>query len=532
MQQRCGELNSERLNVIPADAGIGGTMKRFLKWCYIFIFFAVCCIPVYTMPFLAESESAEKRELQERPDLWEDGKLNPEYTKKMDQWLSDHFSFRSRLAAGFSMIKASLFATSSEDSVIIGREDWLYFAETLDDYMQQRVLSEEELVRIRKILTLVDEYVASQGGKFLFFVAPNKNTIYPEYMPYYYPRGTGKSSLERLSSVLDGSSFYLDISAVLKEKKASWQQDVSASNHSQWLYYQRDSHWNDYGAAVVFESIMDWRESMNGNHGSESFGAFGQMQSHGDESLEQMQSHEDESLEQAQSHIDWLSQEYQMTMNRVGDLEQMLFPKGGKLDWQVSWENPPEFSYASSFHSPEDLLIHTVNEKKEGNLLMFRDSFGNNLYPFMAGEYGNAEFSRIVPYRLFLMEENPYDTVIIELAERNLSTLLTAAPMLLASRRTTIEAVECEDAVVYLREVSGMLHVYGTMDYPCSGSILIAAAQDGVTAYYEAFPVLEQKLLTEAGEEVDVFGGETTGFSAYLPLEYEEGTVWSIFREE
>lgn len=482
-------------------------MERCLKLCYIILFLAVCCIPVYTMPFLAESESAEKRVLQEKPHLWEDGRIDPEYTKKMDQWLSDHFSFRSRLAAGFGMIKADLFATSSEESVIVGREDWLYFAETLDDYMQRRVLSEEELVRIRKILTLVDEYVASRGGKFLFFVAPNKNTVYPEYMPYYYPKGTGSSSLERLNRALEGSSFYRDVFSALKEKKASWQQEEFISDHPQWLYYQRDSHWNAYGAAVAFESIMDWRESVNGNHG-------------------------EESSEQTQSHVDWLSQEYRMTMDWTGDLEQMLFPKGGRLDWQVSWENPPEFIYASSFHSPEDLLIQTVNDQKEGKLLMFRDSFGNNLYPFLAGEYGQAEFSRIVPYRLFSLEENPCDTVIIELVERNLSSLLTAAPMFLAPQRPQIDAVECEDAVVHLREVSGMLHVYGTMDSPCSGSIFIAAAQGGITAYYEAFPVLEQKLLSEAGEEADAFGEETVGFSAYLPLKYEEGTIWSIFKEE
>ena len=484
-------------------------MERCLKLCYIILFLAVCCIPVFTMPFLAELESAEKRELQEKPDLWEDGRIDPEYTKKMDQWLSDHFSFRSQLAAGFSMIKADLFATSSEEAVIVGREDWLYFAETLDDFMQRRVLSKEELVRIRKILTLVDEYVAYKGGRFLFFVAPNKNTVYPEYMPYYYPKGTDSSSLEQLSRVLEGSSFYLDVSEVLKEKRASWQQEESISNHPQWLYYQRDSHWNDYGAAVVFESIIGWRESVNGNHGEEPLG-------------------------QTQSHVDWLSQEYQLTMDRVGDLEQMLFPRGGRLDWQVSWENLPEFSYVSSFHSPEDLLIQTVSDQKEGRLLMLRDSFGNALYPFLAGEYGYAEFSRIVPYRLFLLEENPCDTVIIEVAERNLSTLLTAAPMFLAPRRPQIEAVECENAIVHLREVSGMLHVYGTIDsaFPCLGSIFIAAAKDGVTAYYEAFPVLEQKLLSKTGEEADVSSEDTVGFSAYLPLEYEEGTTWSIFKEE
>ena len=56
---------------------------------------------------------------------------------------------------------------------------------------------------------------------------------------------------------------------------------------------------------------------------------------------------------------------------------------------------------------------------------MFRDSFGNSLYPFMAEEYGSALFSRSMPCQLSLLDQTGADTVIFELVERNLDYLAT-----------------------------------------------------------------------------------------------------------
>lgn len=60
---------------------------------------------------------------------------------------------------------------------------------------------------------------------------------------------------------------------------------------------------------------------------------------------------------------------------------------------------------------------------------MFRDSFGNTLYPFMAGSFGQATFSRSMPYQMSLLEQTGADTVVIELVERNLDYLCTRAPV-------------------------------------------------------------------------------------------------------
>lgn len=71
------------------------------------------------------------------------------------------------------------------------------------------------------------------------------------------------------------------------------------------------------------------------------------------------------------------------------------------------------------------IQIDTTNEQKEHSLLMFRDSFGNALYPFLADSFGHSRFSRKMPYPLTMMQEVNADVVIVEIVERNIPYLLS-----------------------------------------------------------------------------------------------------------
>ena len=76
------------------------------------------------------------------------------------------------------------------------------------------------------------------------------------------------------------------------------------------------------------------------------------------------------------------------------------------------------FAYVGEVGSNFDPKITTVNPVKEGSLVMFRDSFGNALLPFMADAYSSAYFSRGVPYQMSEVDEKNADTVIVERADR------------------------------------------------------------------------------------------------------------------
>ena len=72
----------------------------------------------------------------------------------------------------------------------------------------------------------------------------------------------------------------------------------------------------------------------------------------------------------------------------------------------------------------EDSWIQTINPQASGSLLMYRNSFGNTLLPFVSNAWENVWYSQYTPYSIQLdMESCLPDTVIVERVERHLTAL-------------------------------------------------------------------------------------------------------------
>lgn len=434
-------------------------MKKAIKLTYLLVLAVFCLIPVLMMPFFGSDSSAEKRELSAFPSLvTEDGGLNADFCGEVDTYLNEHFSFREQFVTANSLMKATLFQTSAQDQIIVGKNDWLYFSKTLDDYTGKNALTDRQIDAVAKVIELTAESVEASGADFLFFVAPNKNTIYPENMPYYYTENRENANLTRLSERLADKDYYLDLTEAL-------------SAEGMLYYHKRDSHWNNMGANVAFESIM---------------------------------------TKLGKSYTDYTRFGGDWQTMWDGDLDAMIFPSLGLKDDQFIYNYQPQFTYATAFRGVESITIQTVNEGKSGSLFMARDSFGNALYPFMAEEFGSAEFSRVTPYRLSEIAAQGVDTVVIELVERNLGNLLENSPIIAAPSRTLDRTVELETGLCESVEASGMRHVYGTLTEEYNGDVFIETELDGARVWFEAFPTRETELIGDA---------EGYGFSAYIPLE-------------
>jgi len=117
-----------------------------------------------------------------------------------------------------------------------------------------------------------------------------------------------------------------------------------------------------------------------------------------------------------------------------GDLYDMLYPAGDGMETDQVYGGALAFEYDVPIRSAENLTIMT-HGSGEGSLLMFRDSFGNLLYPYLADSFGAALFSRSMPYRLDLIAQREADYVAAELVERNLRYLIRNVPLMPASQR-------------------------------------------------------------------------------------------------
>ncbi len=441
---------------------------KIWKRLYVVVLCIILAAPSVLLPFSKEI-SAEKRVLSAFPSLIDENGWNVEFTAQLDTWLCEHFPFRSQIISANNYWKSAMFATSDEQQVIVGDDGWLYFSETLPDYQGTNDLSDTALQQLQTIVFLIEETVRAAGADFVFTVAPNKNTIYPAYMPKRYPKAENTSNLERLTDLLKDAGYFADLSAALRDTDEQ-------------TYHKRDTHWNAYGASQGYRALMSAANKQTNLFDDSTF--------------------------------TWKN-------TWRGDLDDMIFPALDIKDAQAVYDTAWTYAFTSNYRNDEDLLITTENENGNGSLLMYRDSFGNALLPFMAQTYQKAVFSRVTPYDF--TDITQYDTVILEIVERNLANLLRAAPIVSAPVRQQTKGEPVTPTVLKTREKDDLLHLYGTLPKTAK-RVYLQVSKDADAHIFEAFPIAETALL--GLENI-----QENGFSAYVPAEFKDYTV-AVFIEE
>ncbi len=433
------------------------------KLIYCILFFAICLCPSLGMLVTKQETSSENRQLSEFPSpKTEEGKINVEWLSQAGDYFQEHFAFRNELVTGNALLHGRLLETSTADGVIQGKNGWLYYKDSLDDYLGQDLLSDRSLFNIAHMLSMTQQALEEKGVNFLFTIAPNKNSLYGDNMPYYDKlKVSDQTNRENLEGWLKTEKVaYADLYQALMEE-------------DEVLYHARDSHWNNKGAALAADVLMD---------------ALGK------------------------DHDSYEGESYTVRRDYTGDLDTMLYPLASTADDEIYYDKETTYATVEEIQSNFDPRITTVNPVKEGSLVMYRDSFGNALLPYMADAYANAYFSRGIPYQLMDVETHSADTVIIERAERFLPEMSQFPPVLTAKEISLTENEELQgsDGAVDVKikpqgmtaQLSGRIKE-GLLD---TDSRIYLKVNGSV---YEAFPMdvkLEENL-------------DDNGFCLYLPSE-------------
>lgn len=347
--------------------------KQIGTWFYVILFWVLCLIPSVGMLFY-RSELAENRELSKVPSPWtEDGGWNSEYFEELQTYVSEHFAFRGELVTADSVIKYKLLHTPSDDQVVIGKEGWLFFGETLADYVGVTMTDSELDQTVSKIQEVCD-YIISLGKQPLLVIVPNKNQIYPEYMPARFGSKAEQNNLTLLQEKLQRAGVpYVDAYHLLLQGKTEDE-----------LYLHEDTHWNNTGARLVLNGIY------------EAYGLTDRYELAG----------------------------YQIEESHSPDLYAILFPAEAHFEAQRIYEDGRSYQYIGRMHSVDDMKIRTAADDGNGkSILVYRDSFGRALIPYMGGTFDSVTFNRSTPYDLSLVETTECDYVLIEIVGRNLADL-------------------------------------------------------------------------------------------------------------
>ena len=369
---------------------------------FVGVIAAVCILPAAVMPW-QEENAVGNEQLAPLPELREeDGSFNVNILNEFSDYFADHFGFRHEMITLNDQLTGAAFKTLDSSSVLLGKNGWLFYKSTLEDYTGAKLFTARQSYAAARVLGLMQEYCKQNGVDFYFTIAPNKNSIYGSQMPARYAAAS-KRNVQLLKQQMEQQNVrYIDLFEVL-------------SNSKEQLYYRLDSHWNMRGAQLAAQALL-------------------------------------EELKGCEVEFDPFVTGKKLP--HTGDLYEMVYPAGSETEQDTAYDFT--YQYDEKFHSADDITIHTKNSEADGSVFVYRDSFGINLHPFLAQSYGSACFSRNMPYRLTAaMEEQP-DVLLVELVERNLNWLLERAPELPAPERTAVAAADIRTSVKAQREDSRM----------------------------------------------------------------------------
>lgn len=164
--------------------------------------------------------------------------------------LSEKFLWRNALIKTLNNARFQMGDRVFFDA-IIGKEGWMYYTgdKSVEDYQKALKISPRETRNSLQNLDLLDQLVEENGGKLFLVVAPDKQTIYPQYMPDEIPVLGDVSRFDRVLNYwveLGLAVELVDLRTPLIEASSTYQ-----------VYQKGDTHWNCIGAYYAYHEIMD-----------------------------------------------------------------------------------------------------------------------------------------------------------------------------------------------------------------------------------------------------------------------------------
>jgi alginate O-acetyltransferase complex protein AlgJ len=216
------------------------------------LFLGSLLVPLLFTPLapVGKQQGSRGEQLAAFPDLRPTLGSFKSFPNRCREYVEDHFGFRNDLIYWHALLKLRCLGVSPSDQVLVGKNGWYFLTNTAftQEFHRSRPLTDAELATWQRVLEERRDWLAARGIGYLFVIAPEKHTIYPEYLPDYLPRAEGTSRMDQLFGYLRQHSD-LDIVDLRPALRAAKAKDV--------LYIKSDAHWNEVGAHVAYQTIAE-----------------------------------------------------------------------------------------------------------------------------------------------------------------------------------------------------------------------------------------------------------------------------------
>jgi hypothetical protein len=228
---------------------------RWIEWLLIFVFAGLLWLPTvdYFTGIDRTQPPGENRLPAPKPRLTRRDVAGVQnYLAAAEIYFNDHFGFRKRLIRWFQQWKARLYHDLSVHKVVPGRDGWLFTGELqmIEHYLGLAKFTPAQLKSWQTLLEKRRDWLAQRGIKYLFVIPPDKQTVYPEFLPAWLQDAAPahrETKLDQFLTYMQAHSTVaiLDLRPPLLAAKA-----IAPT------YLQNDTHWNQFGGFVGCQEVI------------------------------------------------------------------------------------------------------------------------------------------------------------------------------------------------------------------------------------------------------------------------------------
>ena len=298
--------------------------------------------------------TTENRRLAEAPTL--EARLDSwaSFPRRSEQYIDDHLGFRLELIRAFTRLHLALFGTAPTEELVAGRDGWFFYGDrdAVAHYRRIDPLRPGELVRWQTVLEGRRDWLAERGIAYVVVLVPDKHEFYAEYMPPSLPLAEGSRPLDQLAHRLAEHSTVevVDLREALEHEKKNKR-----------VYHKTDTHWNQVGAYAAYQAILARLRDL----------------------VPSLASAEVREVEYGQKRVPGLGLASLVGLEHVL-VEEDLTAELTHPRAEIALEYRPRYAQRVRRQTP---FAHGVPDPALPRAVMFRDSFGNALIPYLSEHF-------------------------------------------------------------------------------------------------------------------------------------------------
>lgn len=172
------------------------------------------------------------------------------YSKDFERWFLDNYGLKYEMVRANAKLYKSLGTSPLKEQYLFGKNGFMYLGNSFDNVVSistgKNLFSKEELEEFTNNLKIYKNFFQKRGIPAYITIAPNKHTLYPEFLPSYLDI----NEKTKYDQIIEYEGDMLNI-INLRNRLIN-----AKTEYKDLLFYKTDTHWTRLASFIAYSEII------------------------------------------------------------------------------------------------------------------------------------------------------------------------------------------------------------------------------------------------------------------------------------